>query len=432
SIDQAMAFSWKPEKPLPKSNGWNVYDPVVEFGRLGVGTRTENWRLSSVNQDYEFSSTYPRILVVPARISDNVLKYTGKFRSKARIPSLSYLHRTNMASITRSAQPLTGIQGNRSIQDEKLVEAIFASTAVQPAPGIMHLLLDARPHVNAMGQTALGAGFENMDNYRGAKMEFLGIENIHVIRESLNKLIDGRRGLTIASSPSSRLSRSALEKSGWLKHIRAIVDGTLMMVRGIHLENAHVLVHCSDGWDRTAQLSSLAQICLDPYYRTISGFAVLVEKEWVAFGHKFQDRCGHLSRDAGTGPDRPTVGAHNDAISNGASGSPGNSIGSHTIPPTETCSPSHAAPREVAPVFTQFLDCVYQLWTQFPTHFEFSPAFLAFLNLHVHSCQFGNFLFNCERERAEFRYGGVGIDGCTTSIWDYIEATKGDFANPAY
>lgn len=29
-----------------------------------------------------------------------------------------------------------------------------------------------------------------------------------------------------------------------------------------------VLVHCSDGWDRTPQIISLAQLILDPYYRT--------------------------------------------------------------------------------------------------------------------------------------------------------------------
>ena len=33
-----------------------------------------------------------------------------------------------------------------------------------------------------------------------------------------------------------------------------------------------VLVHCSDGWDRTAQTCALAQVMLDPYYRTIAGF----------------------------------------------------------------------------------------------------------------------------------------------------------------
>jgi protein tyrosine phosphatase len=34
-------------------------------------------------------------------------------------------------------------------------------------------------------------------------------------------------------------------------------------------EGEPVVVHCSDGWDRTSQIVSLAQIMLDPYYRTI-------------------------------------------------------------------------------------------------------------------------------------------------------------------
>ena len=49
-----------------------------------------------------------------------------------------------------------------------------------------------------------------------------------------------------------------------------------------------VLVHCSDGWDRTAQICGLTQLLLDPYFRTLQGFAVLIEKEWCAFGFKFQ------------------------------------------------------------------------------------------------------------------------------------------------
>lgn len=49
-----------------------------------------------------------------------------------------------------------------------------------------------------------------------------------------------------------------------------------------------MLVHCSDGWDRTAQLTALSMLMLDPYYRTIKGFEVLIEKEWMSFGHKFQ------------------------------------------------------------------------------------------------------------------------------------------------
>lgn len=50
------------------------------------------------------------------------------------------------------------------------------------------------------------------------------------------------------------------------------------------------MIHCSDGWDRTSQLSSLSMILLDPYYRTLKGFIVLIEKEWLSFGHMFATR----------------------------------------------------------------------------------------------------------------------------------------------
>ena len=137
----------------------------------------------------------------------------------------------------------------------------------------MGLIIDARPTANAMGQMALGAGTENKDVYRSGRLYFAGIDNIHVVRDSQNRLMEALQ------MSDNILHKSALDKSGWLKHIRHIIEGSYLIVKSVCL-GVNVLVHCSDGWDRTAQLCSLAEICLDPYYRTIEGFMVLIEKEW--------------------------------------------------------------------------------------------------------------------------------------------------------
>ena len=112
SVTQLYAFFYTPSPSHPRSDGWNVYSPRVEFGRMGVGTRTKAWRFTDINKDYkvstlfclsyddfsfvrQFCPTYPGRMVVPTKISDTTLQYASKFRSKCRIPSLAYLHWAN-------------------------------------------------------------------------------------------------------------------------------------------------------------------------------------------------------------------------------------------------------------------------------------------------------------------------------------------------
>jgi len=42
-----------------------------------------------------------------------------------------------------------------------------------------------------MANRAAGKGYENEDHYTNIKLQFIGIENIHVMRNSQQKLIDG-------------------------------------------------------------------------------------------------------------------------------------------------------------------------------------------------------------------------------------------------
>jgi myotubularin-related protein 6/7/8 len=80
------------------TSGWIAFNPRAEFARQGVGSRTKAWRFTDINRDYTFCPTYPSKMVVPSRISDTLLTYAAKYRSKARIPALSYLHWANHVS----------------------------------------------------------------------------------------------------------------------------------------------------------------------------------------------------------------------------------------------------------------------------------------------------------------------------------------------
>lgn len=57
---------------------------------------------------YNLCSSYPQSLVVPCTVPDEVLNQVGLYRSKGRIPALSYFHRRRGTAITRCAQPLAG------------------------------------------------------------------------------------------------------------------------------------------------------------------------------------------------------------------------------------------------------------------------------------------------------------------------------------
>ncbi|XP_075571982.1 phosphatidylinositol-3,5-bisphosphate 3-phosphatase MTMR6 isoform X6 [Pelecanus crispus] len=324
--EELYAFSYNPKQnKSEQAEGWQLIDLAEEYKRMGVPNA--NWQLSDANRDYKICETYPRELYVPRTASKPIIVGSSKFRSKGRFPVLSYYHK--------------------------------------------------KKELNAMANRAAGKGYENEDNYSNIRFQFVGIENIHVMRSSLQKLLEvsGTKGLSVNDF------LSGLENSGWLRHIKAVLDAAVFLVKAIAVESASVLVHCSDGWDRTSQVCSLGALLLDSYYRTIKGFMVLIEKDWISFGHKFSDRCCQLDGD----------------------------------------------PKEISPVFTQFLESVWNLTEQFPQAFEYNEAFLLQIHEHVHSCQFGNFLGNCQKEREELK-----LKEKTYSLWPFLLDEQKKYQNPLY
>ncbi|XP_036149000.1 myotubularin-related protein 3 isoform X3 [Monomorium pharaonis] len=355
SIEDIFAFAyyaWSMEEGkdyprLGKDNSSYIITFNSEVERLKFNLHG-TWRISQINKDYRMCPSYPPELLVPACISDETLEFVAKFRSSRRIPAIVWRHVNNGAVIARSSQPEVGWLGWRSSEDEDLLKAladacsydkgestIVDSPITYSDPGDdtanaakkKVLIVDARSYTTAVANRARGGGCECPEYYPSCDIQFMNLPNIHSIRKSFHAV----RQLC-ASDADQPNWLSLLEGTRWLQHMSGLLRAAVTVASAIERDGRPVLVHCSDGWDRTPQIVALAQILLDPYYRTMEGFQILVEREWLDFGHKFADRCGQ------------TIGCDD---------------------PNERC-----------PVFIQWLDCVHQLILQFQCSFQMSSAYL--------------------------------------------------------
>ncbi|CBN77571.1 similar to CG7697-PA [Ectocarpus siliculosus] len=387
-----FAFSRNTVKPRAPDPGWHIYDAGKELDRMGVLKPRRNkgvspWRETQLNANYELCGSYPSVLVVPASITDDEIKAVSYFRSEQRVPVLCWGRQADAASIWRSSQPKIGISRAACAEDEHMLASVAACSPARMLP-----IVDCRPRSTATANFAAGYGYES---YPDCPLEFAGIGNIHVMRESLAKL----EGLCLGGTAKDQDWMAVVEDTRWLSHVRTVLSSAWTVASKAHTQRSPVLVHCSHGWDRTSQVCSLAQMLLDPYYRTIDGFQVcllvhkhkllevLIEKDWLAFGHPFHLRHAY-------GMPRGLTSGKEDQRS---------------------------------PIFLQFLDCTWQLVMQLPSYFEFNPRFLLCIADHIQSCRFGTFLCNTNKARKENM-----LEERSDSLWTFLELHRPVFLSQLY
>lgn len=64
-----------------------------------MGVPNNQWVLTTINNDYEICETYPSLLYVPFTATTPMLLGSARFRSKGRLPVLTYLH-TNQVLVS--------------------------------------------------------------------------------------------------------------------------------------------------------------------------------------------------------------------------------------------------------------------------------------------------------------------------------------------
>jgi len=454
----------------------------------------EGWTISWVNGAYDRSPTYPAVLAVPDTVTDDIVTGAMKFRSKGRFCTLSWRSPTTGAALCRCSQPGKGFGLSRSSADEALLKAICNSPPSDISKNLL-FVFDARPFLSAFANRFTGKGFESTKAYPFTKTVYLNIQNIHVIRDSFNEMRkvaikflatretplsgvlqdlaqDAPQGgpgaialatqdsaAAIAASASHcEVFRSA-EASKWYEHLQTIMAGAIMICEAMTKLRCHAMIHCSDGWDRTSQLSSLAMLLLDPYYRTLRGFCILIEKEWCGFGHMFATRCRQPGSTKAKprknrGPSAtcsccvPAPQYNQPAVATllGASRPPQPTPGGATAAEAEIGRFLSAADRnqplgplpipesgleysssQTSPIFFQWLECVFQVMTQRPSEFEFNERALLLIAHHLYSGRNGTFIFDNERDRTHHL-----VQTLTTSVWDTFLADPSYYLNPGY
>ncbi|KAM6987099.1 myotubularin-related protein 5 isoform 2-T2 [Aplochiton taeniatus] len=216
------------------------------------------------------------------------------------------------------------------------------------------------------------------DSFQQWEVVPIEVCDVRQVKNSFKKLMKACVPSSTTSEPMT--FHRCLEESEWMCLLHRVLQVSVLVVELLDTGSS-VMVSLEDGWDVTTQVVSLVQLLSDPYYRTFDGFRLLVEKEWLSFGHRFSHRGAQTLASQSSG---------------------------------------------FTPVFLQFLDCVHQIHLQFPMEFEFSQFYLKFLAYHYVSNRFRTFLLDSDYERIELgvlyeEKGERKNPQVCKSVWDYID-----------
>ena len=132
-------------------DGWALSDIRYDYKRMGLD-QNKDWQVARLvqctsnvntylllhahvwqfldNSDFSLVETYPPYLVLPAALSDKNIQLAAAFRSKCRLPVVTYYDGVSGCVLLRSAQPLVGITLQTSSADQLLLNYCRLSGSV--------------------------------------------------------------------------------------------------------------------------------------------------------------------------------------------------------------------------------------------------------------------------------------------------------------
>ncbi|XP_067934289.1 myotubularin-related protein 13-like [Watersipora subatra] len=395
----SLSTSYEMEKYLM------VLSSLTPAGNSNKRTSSDASGMSTLSTTLTPSSSYETSRLSPARSGTGVLGGMFDKRSSRLLnEGTSASHNKGMSTHFTMAHTSSGLTFSaKSPRDRRNSVTSFTiggggRTEFSNAPTRTNATIDTRYHQaeQELSQASLYIFCEKnqskgMKTEHLSKCEFVSVDfrDVTSVKLSYKKLMRACFPAAVSNLPEHSFNKLVAE-SGWLVQIQSILQYAGACVDLLDAQGASVILALEDGWDITAQITSIAEMLLDPYYRTFEGFHTLIEKEWLSFGHRFSYRSCQMMKNQSTA---------------------------------------------FAPMFLQFLDVVHQIHLQFPMSFEFNQFYLKFLAYHHLSNRFRTFMLDSEYERLEAgwllddrpRIGMAAADftaNMGNSIWDYIDLQR--------
>uniref|UniRef100_A0A8C3AFV4 Myotubularin related protein 11 n=1 Tax=Cyclopterus lumpus TaxID=8103 RepID=A0A8C3AFV4_CYCLU len=203
------------------------------------------WRVSSVNDRFEMSTSLPRSIVVPQKVFDTELKKSFAHFNEGRIPRWCWRHPRG-SDLLRMASFQNNIYHEKD--DIRNLEMILFG-----CQSSLCVVVELGEELPSPADIQLAHG----------RLRALSLGDIS----------------TSVSVPDDKWL-STLESTRWLDYTRACLrkaSEVACLLRGGHLT---VALQEADDRDMGCVVSSLVQVMCDPHCRTQHGFQSLVQKEW--------------------------------------------------------------------------------------------------------------------------------------------------------
>lgn len=191
----------------------------------------------------------------------------------------------------------------------------------------------------------------------GKVVKPMHVLNLTLIAPSLEAVESAHRKLRDVCRPGDDQSTNFISKSGkWLNIVSLALKIVRQTAKILLTEASVILIEDDDrGWNSV--VSSLVQLLLEPHRRTVEGLESLISKEWIYLAGGQNDYS------------RPDM------------------------------------------LFTLFLDCIYQIYLQNTTEFEFTSEYLRYLFEAQYICVSSKSLHNKSNNNNNHNHGNHRTNG---------------------